>query len=191
MPPLCKGERVCYADSPCGASAYARTEKSPYQGRFRARWQHSSLVLPRQWRGASRDGRVVKACRRQAQQPSCLARSAPSHASRPCAWSAILRAYAKLPAHACAHTTPWCCASHSPLAQGGLFLPPLTLVLRGDVQRTGGMTAPEGFLSSRCALLLRLAYIEPLALVRHGYGILLQAGIPCACRACAAPRRAE
>ena len=35
------------------------------------------------------------------------------------------------------------------------------------------------------------AYIEPLALVRHGCGILLQAGIPCACRACAAPRRAE
>ena len=34
-------------------------------------------------------------------------------------------------------------------------------------------------------------YIEPLALVRHGCGILLQAGIPCTCRACAAPRRAE
>ena len=43
-------------------------------------------------------------------QPSRLASSAPSHASRPCAWSAILRAYAKLPAHTCAHTTPWCCA---------------------------------------------------------------------------------
>ncbi len=30
------------------------------------------------------------------------------------------------------------------------------------------------------------AYIEPLALVRHGCGILLQAAIPCTCRACAA-----
>ena len=43
-------------------------------------------------------------------QPSRLASPAPSHASRPCAWSAILLTYAKLPAHACAHTTPWCCA---------------------------------------------------------------------------------
>ena len=41
MPPLCKGERVRYADSPCGASAYAQTKKSPYQGRFRARKRHS------------------------------------------------------------------------------------------------------------------------------------------------------
>ena len=31
------GEGVRYADSPCGASAYARTEKLPYQGQFRAR----------------------------------------------------------------------------------------------------------------------------------------------------------
>ena len=31
------GEGVRHADSPCGASAYARTEKLPYQGQFRAR----------------------------------------------------------------------------------------------------------------------------------------------------------
>ena len=78
MLPLCKGERVRYADSPCGASAYARTEKSPYQRRFRARRRRSPLAPPRRWRGASRDGRVVKVRRRQAQQPSRLASSAPS-----------------------------------------------------------------------------------------------------------------
>ena len=32
-----RGERVRYADSPRGASAYARTEKLPYQGQFRDR----------------------------------------------------------------------------------------------------------------------------------------------------------
>ena len=72
MLPLCKGERVRYADSPCGASAYARTEKSPYQRRFRARRRRFPLALPRQV-SAWLTERVVKTRYKQASQPSRLA----------------------------------------------------------------------------------------------------------------------
>ena len=48
------------------------------------------MAPPRRWRGASRDERVVKFATAQAQQPSRLASSAPSHASRPCVTSAAL-----------------------------------------------------------------------------------------------------
>lgn len=34
------------------------------------------------------------------------------------------------------------------------------------------------------------SYFEPSALVRHGCGMLLQAGIPCSCRMCAASSEA-
>ena len=67
---------------------------------------------------------------------------------------------------------------------------PLNTCLKGR-KDVGIAHSARGFLRSTSFRYFGFAYIEPLALVRHGCGILLQAGIPCACRACAAPRRAE
>ena len=97
-----------FAEYPCPLSC--RDAESPYTLSNRQENVSPTLPLCKGEMSAEPTERVVIACCKRAQQPSRLASSAPSHASRPCAWSVILRAHAKLPAHACAHTTPWCCA---------------------------------------------------------------------------------